>query len=164
MKKSISVLLILAMTCTLLAGCGLIEPVTDEDLIRERIDTFCTCYNNGDLDGAIDCLCAKSRNTAKASLKLAEGIGKALLGDLDLPDLGLSMSDMFGLGVGVMGEDDLLVIRITEIRISGDTAVVTGVLDMNYDFEVGEDHVKGPTGESVTIQMVKEDGDWYIKE
>lgn len=164
MKKTISILLILALTCTLLAGCGLIEPVTDEDLIRERIDTFCKCYNNGDLDGAVDCLCAKTRNTAKGALKLAEGLGGALFGELGLPDLGLSMSDLFGLGVGVMGEDDLLNIRITNIKITGDTAVVTGVMDMNYDLDVGDEHVKGPTNEAVTIKLVKEDGDWYIKE
>ena len=36
MKRTIALLLILAMCGSLLAGCGILEPLSDEDLIRSR--------------------------------------------------------------------------------------------------------------------------------
>ena len=70
---------------------------------------------------------------------------------------GVSLSDMFGLSVGTMSDDDILKIKDLTITIDSETtATAEGVMSYN-------DKMASKT-DKVTFKMVKEDGDWFIKD
>ena len=43
---------------------------SDEELIRDRMNTFLTAYNSGDLQGVLQCMDAKTRNTYQSALNI----------------------------------------------------------------------------------------------
>ena len=91
-------ILTIIMSLSLLSACSKTPPtnnnsdetnaVTDEELIRERVETFISAYNEGDMDTVLECLDAKSRNAMEAMLKLLGGIAGSYTGfEIDLKDL-----------------------------------------------------------------------------
>lgn len=120
---------------------------SDEELIRERIAAFEEAYTSGDYDGMMDCLDSQMQAATEMSMGLMDG----LMGEMTGFDLGVGMSDMFGL-VGIMG--DFADFVIDGIEIDGDNAVVTLTMNMNMYGETMSDQTALP--------MVKEKGDWYI--
>lgn len=149
------------MTCMLvvsLGGCAFIaeflksletEPKTDEQLIEERIERFAEVYNNGDYDGVLECLDTKTRNTVSAMMN----VGAAILGEFGF-DMGISLSDLFSLGVGLIGDDEILTFDIHSIDVqSANLAVV----------EVTMKSAVGNLSEAAVFTMRKEDDDWYIR-
>ena len=148
----ISMVLVLSlMTCTL-GGCELFEMFkSDEDLIHERVDAFFFALNSGDMEGAFDCMDAKSRNYYQAMIGLTESLIGGLIG-FDLP-----MADLFALTMGTTS-GDFASAQVVSIEITSETtAVVTLNMNMSDDrLDLNE------SVENVPMQMVKEQGDWYI--
>ncbi|MBQ4088635.1 MAG: zinc ribbon domain-containing protein [Clostridia bacterium] len=120
---------------------------SDEELIRDRIAAFEEAYTSGDYDGMMECMDSQMQSVTEASMGLMDG----LMGWATGVDLGVGMSDMFGL-VGIMG--DFADFIIDDIEIDGDNAVVTLTMNMNMYGET--------MSEQTALPMVKEKGDWYI--
>ena len=120
---------------------------SDEELIRERIAAFEDAYTSGDYDGMMECLDKQMQSVTEASLGLMDGLMSGMTGF----DLGIGMSDMFGI-VGIMG--DFADFIIDDIQIEGDNAVVTLTMNMNMYGETAS--------QQTALPMVKENGDWFI--
>ena len=138
-----------AVVIVIVASGGKIANIgkSDEQLIRERIAAFEEAYTSGDYDGMLECMDSEMQSITEMSMGLMDG----LMGEVAGFDLGISMTDMFGL-VGFMG--DFADFIIEDIVITGDTAMVT--LTMNMDM-YGES-----ASDTMELPMVKEKGDWYI--
>lgn len=125
---------------------------SDEELILDRIDEFVSFYNDGDLDGAIECMASKQRKKFKNEMKLIEGIGLGFgLGGFSVSG-SLDLGSMFGLGVGLT-DGDFIKIEIVEIDIydSKKANIYAYMTLMNVE-------------KPAKIQMVKEKNDWYIRD
>ena len=145
MKRSILVILAFIIT---LSGC--VVGKSDEELINDRIDTFLSAYNSGDYDEVLECFTVKMRNT----LKSATGIGDALIGGITGFDI--NMSDLFGLGAGILSDGDILTVSDMQITFQNETtANVEIVLKYNIN---GTDF-----SETTNFTMSKEKNDWLIK-
>lgn len=146
MKKVVSMLLILALFAFIFCGC---ESKSDEMMIADRMNTFLKAYNTGDLEGALACLDAKTRNTYQAALN----VGNQLIG---LTGFSADISDLFSLGIGLSGTECALMLENLTITGKSDTqAVVSATLT----YQDGQSSY----GEEVSFTLVKEDGDWYIR-
>lgn len=148
----ISMVLVLSlMTCTL-SGCELFDMFkSDEDLIHERVDAFFFALNSGDMEAAFECMDAKSRNTYQAMINLTEGIMGSLIG-FDLP-----MADLFALTIGT-SSGDFMSAQVHKIEVTSETTA-TVTLTMN----ISDDRMDlDETVEYVPMEMIKEQGDWYI--
>lgn len=121
-------------------------PPTNEELIRERIETFLQAYNTGDFDGVLECLDAKTRNVFEAWLNILGGIAGSYTGiDVDL-------SDLFTLGIST-SKGDFMGLEINSISISDNkNAVANTTMTMS--------------GQTMTIyfKMIYENGGWYIND
>ncbi len=149
MKTRITALA-LALLTVLALLCSCAAEKSDEELIRDRIDSFMKAYNSGDMDGVFESLDTKTRNATKAIFSMAEAMGGMLGMD------GVSLSDLFSLSVAVAG-DDVLDVTVSNINITdGENATVETTLSLGYGDLVSE------TDYSITFAMVKEDGDWFI--
>ena len=129
--KVLAILVVIAGI--IFAAIQLLFP-SDEDLIRDRIETFTEACNDGDIEVLIGCFDKQTRTLYDASMGIAEG----LMGEL---------MELGGLQLGGMMDVD---IEIKSIKIDDDEAEVDMVMTAN--------------GETVSdvIQMCEEDGDWYI--
>ena len=67
MKRGIA---LLAAVCMLIVICSGCLGKSDEELIRDRMNTFLTAYNSGDLQGVLQCMDAKTRNTYQSALNI----------------------------------------------------------------------------------------------
>ncbi|MBR3592838.1 MAG: zinc-ribbon domain-containing protein [Clostridia bacterium] len=118
---------------------------SDEQKIRDRLDTFSESCNDGDIEEMINCFDKKTRKTYDMSLGLVEGIFGGMTG-FDLP-----IGDMFEIfGMQEMKGSMNVQIDIESIEINGNDAVVKVTL-----YSEGE-------AEAEEIIMCKEDDDWYI--
>ena len=117
---------------------------SDEDKIRDRIDTFNTAIEEGDVRGIVGCFDKKTQSMYDAMLGITESVLGAVT-DIDLP-LG-DMIDAFGLPEGMI--DGSLTVQSIEI-VDDKTANVEVCLYYEGEEEYG------------TIVMCKEDNDWYI--
>ncbi len=154
--KVFSLLMVISLLLTFFAACKTDDsntPTTDdtvtptnEELIEERIKTFLTAYNSGDMDAVLECLDAKTRNAFQAMLNLLGGIAGSYAGfDIDL-------SDLFSLGVNTTS-GDFMGLEITSIEVINEkTAVATTNMKLS--------------GTSMTIyfDMVYENDGWYIRD
>ena len=140
----LAVVMMVVVVVVVVNGGGF-TPKTDEELIRERIEAFEQAYNDGDYDGILDCLDSGMR----AATEISMGLMDNLMGEMIGFDIG--MSDMFGLA-GLMG--DFCEIEIKNIAISGDTATVDIVMNLNM---YGES-----ASEATTLPMVKQGRKWLI--
>lgn len=118
----------------------------DRELIEDRIEEFTEAYNAGDYEEVLESLDKKTRNTYKAAMNLGESLFSGYT------RYGISGGDLFALGVGTSGFEDLLEFQMDDLSIAGDEAWAEGTL--NY----GEDKMK------IKIFFVKEGRTWYIKE
>lgn len=105
MRRVLSIVMVVCIMMISLTACFAAK--SDEELISDRIDSFMKAYNSGDMDGVLDSLSAKTRNTLSSILS----IGNSLIGNLT--GIGLSLSDMFGLGVGLQAGDLLTISDVT---------------------------------------------------
>ena len=146
-KKFISIIISVLFVVCCLFGCA--KKKTDEELIRERITSFVTVYNDGDFDGVLDCFDAKTRNTLKATFNVLGGLVGGLTG------YSFDLSDFFTLGIAMM-DGEVLAIEVDEISIDGENAVVSA--KMGYS-DIGPESI-----EIVYIILVKENDDWFIQD
>ena len=151
MKKKyriISLGLVLCLLALSLCGCQLFAPKSDEELIRERVKDFETALNTGDIDEALECLDAKSRNAYNAAFNIGESILGYFIG------FNIDMSDMFALAIGLNG-GDMYSMKVYKVSITSDTTAtvyLTATIQMYGEMET----------EDTTLDMVKEKGGWYI--
>ncbi len=138
------------MVFTVFSGC-FFEKKSDEDLIRDRINAFLKAYNSGDISAVLDCMDAKTRNEYSAIVN----IGSALLGKSGLG--GVSVSDLFALGVGGMSEGDILSVSNEEIELIDSQNARVNV-EMSYKDKVSQ------MNSGAVFTMVKEGDDWFIKD
>lgn len=146
MKKFIALFLAVLM----ISGCFISckkedEAPTDEELITERIETFLTAYNTGDMEAVLECLDAKTRNTFQAMLNLLGGLaGGAAEFDIDLADL-------FSLGVGIT-QGDFMGLEIMDIK----------VIDSSSAIATTSMRLTGAGVHTIYFEMVYENNGWYI--
>ena len=69
---------ILLLTC--FSACETEKQLTDEEWIENRITTFVTAYNDGDMDTVMSYLDAKTRNALQAMLNLLGGLADSAAG------------------------------------------------------------------------------------
>ena len=150
MKRFLALLLVIVMALGCLASCKKDDDSpealpTNEELITERIETFLTAYNTGDMDTVLECLDAKTRNAFQAMLNLIGGLAGFAAGfDIDL-------SDLFSLGVSTT-QGDFMGIEITNINvIDSSNAVATTTMDLT-----------GAGVQTIYFEMVYENNGWYI--
>lgn len=143
-----AVIILLAIIVPLLSSDGgeFTPQKTDEELIRERIDTFLTAYNDGDMEEVLNCLDAKSKNTFNALLNVMGGLAGGLTG------FSFDLRDLFSLGVAVM-DGYSLHFDISGVETNGGKAVATATMNTS------------PTEFStVYISLIYENDAWYIQD
>jgi len=150
MKRFLSLILVVVMALACVTSCEKyddIVPPTNEELIAERIETFLTAYNTGDMEAVLECLDAKTRNAFQAMLNLLGGLAGAAAGfDVDL-------SDLFSLGVSTT-QGDFMELKITDITVIDEaTATATTILNL-----------KGAGTQTIYFEMVYENNGWYIRD
>ena len=118
---------------------------SDEDKIRDRLDTFAAACNDGDIESMVECFDKKTRKYYETSIGLVEGIFGGLTG-VDLP-----IGDMFELfGMQEMGGQVNMELIVNSIQINGNTAIVNITMSESGNIETDQ------------IKMCKEDDDWFI--
>lgn len=138
------------ITVMSVAGCSVNK--TDEELINNRIESFIEAYNVGDMDGVLECLDSKTKNTFESAMNMSN----ALIGKTGF---NINLSDIFGFTVGMISEGDLLKVSKININFTSDeTADVNTVL--SYSDKTGT----GDFDEKVIISMKKEKSDWFIED
>ncbi len=140
---------VLILTC--LMSCDFIkkeEPPTNEELIEEKINTFLTAYNDGDMDTVLTCLDAKTRNAFQAMLNLLGGLAGSYAG------FDINLSDLFSLGVSTTS-GDFMELDIESIAVSIDEtrAVATTTMKMPHS-----------NAQTIYFVMVYENDGWYIND
>lgn len=150
MRRVVLLLLIFIIVISMFSACDFLVK-SDDVLIRTRIDCFLEAYNTGDMDAVLECLDAKTRNTYKSAMGLAEAFGGSFTG-LG----GITIKDIFGISVGMSSNGNILTVEIQQINIKDEhNAVVEAT--MSYT-----DKIQNFSDEAI-FTMLKEDGDWYIK-
>ncbi len=123
---------------------------SDEDLIRERIESFESDYNSGDFEAVLENFDARTRNALSAVFNM---VGFSA----DIGNLGFSADygDLFAIGTATaMGNG--LHFEIVSIEIVGDKATAHVILHDNTQASGGS--------EPGTFELVKEDNDWFIRD
>ncbi len=146
-KKSFVAFMVLSLCFSLLTSCFYFK--SDEELIESRIDRFLDAYNSGDMDEVLECLDSKTKNTFKASA----AFGNALIGKTGFD---YTLSDLFSLSIGVVSEDDILTVSDISISMVSDDKATVDVT-LSYKDKLSD------IQEKAVFTMVKEDGDWFIK-
>ncbi len=143
MRKFLSIGALLIMFCLVFSSCNIFK--SDEELIEDRISTFLSAYNAGDMEGVLECLDEKTRNMYQGMMNIAQGLGGK----------GFGVSDLFAVGVGVTSDGDLLSVDILDIQFeSEEKATVLTVLTYRDKYQEASDRT--------VFTMIKEDGDWFI--
>lgn len=142
-KKLITILIICLMCFYTMVGCTTTK--SDEELIESKINQFFKAYNSGDMDSFLECLDCKTRNTYKSAMN----IGNALIGKSGFK---IGISDLIGIAVGTMSEEDILTISQINIAIKSETEATVDVT-LAYKTEISD----------IKVTMIKEDNDWFIK-
>ena len=121
------------------------KQLTNQELIENRITTFVTAYNDGDMDAVLSCLDAKTRNAFQAMLNLLGGLAGSAAG------FNIDLSDLFSLGVSTTS-GDFMELEITEINvINSSNATVTTTMNLT-----------GAGTQTIYFVMVYENDGWYI--
>ncbi len=145
MRKFLALFLVIIMALGCFSSCKKYDKPTNEELIENRITTFVTAYNNGDMDTVLSCLDAKTRNAFQAMLNLLGGLAGSVAGfDIDL-------SDLFSLGVSTTS-GDFMKLEITDITVIDNTNA-TATTSMN---------LPGAGVQTIYFVMVYENDGWYI--
>lgn len=153
-KTAIKTIVVVAVVAGIAAGvyfCFFSK--TDVEKICDTLERFETAYEQGDLEKCLSCLDSKSRNGMKGAASLGGGIAGMLGLDLGSNAIG----SMFG--VAIASQSPKLKFDVEEINFTDDEhAVVTAILNSSGLYATKD------TSEKVTIEMVKEDSDWYMIE
>ena len=144
MKRFMALTCLFIFTLSSLTGCALFK--SDKEKIEDRIESFISAYNSGDLGDALDCLDAKTKNAFKSSMALTEALSGMS---------GFSISDLFSIGIGI-SEGDTLTVDIVDIEIEDERAMVDVIVSY-------KDSAKELKEEKAFFTMVKEKQEWYIK-
>lgn len=145
MKKILTVVLAAAIAIFLFLGIG---GKTDEEMIADRINAFARAYNSGDMEEAIGCMDAKSRNAYMAALQ----VGDAIIG---LTGFDIGMTDLFSLGIAIAEEGEAIQFTNLDIEMNSDSDA--SVRALMYLEGYGTEY-----GKKIAFHMVKENGDWYL--
>lgn len=151
MKKILSILLALVMMLTCFVSCknngeeNKTTPPTNEELIIERIETFLTAYNDGDMEVVLECLDAKTRNAFQAMLNILGGLAGNAAG------FNIDLSDLFSLGVSTTS-GDFMQLEVTDITVIN-SANATATTKM---------FLTGAGTQIIYFEMVYEHNGWYI--
>ena len=120
---------------------------SDDEKIKNRLDTYAAAYTAGDFDKMVDCFDPKTKNTMKA----IAGIGSALIG-IDVKDL---FGAVMGIGPSVMSEDTTITITVHNIDHKSKTSAEV-IISLNF----------AGTQTDGKLEMMKTGnslfGEWYI--
>lgn len=154
MKKRFlaTVFVFLAFVFFAFAGCEKFR--TDEEMIVDRIEKFEKSYNDGDYEGFLGNLATKERKQIEAVFNLFGSVMGGLSG------FSIDLSDLFSLGIA-MKEGDWLKVEIKEIKTTGST---TAIVSTSWSFTQGTLGTSFTQTSDMYFSMVKEDGDWYVKD
>ena len=148
MRRVVAVALAVLMLLTAMTACA---RKNDEQLIRERIESFVVAFNAADFEALAECLDTRNRNM------LQSVFSGALFKNITGVGLDISLNDIFGLAMGYAGDVTLIEIDVNEISVESDkkaTVSVTMTSDIDPNpFEVVE-----------ALILVKEKDDWFIKD
>ncbi len=143
--RFLSFLLAMLLLLPCLSACNKEKQPTNEELIENRITTFVTAYNDGDMEAVLECLDAKTRNAFQAMLNLLGGLAGSAAG------FNIDLSDLFSLGVGITS-DDFMQLEVTDITvIDSANAIATTTMDLT-----------GAGKQTIYFIMVYENDGWYI--
>ena len=146
MKRICSLVLIVTL---LLSGCSFFK--SDEQLMKDKINSFVTSYNSGDVEGMIDTLDSQSRQIAKSTLELSDTLISSLTG------ISVSVKDVFALCISFSDDfDTLTIVSFDDFQVGESTATVSVTV-------AGEKSGTEET-EQAEFKMKKENGDWYIND
>ncbi len=149
-KNTIILTIAAIMIAINIAGCS--ENKTDEEMIKSRVESFFEEYNAGDMEGVLECMDSKTKNTYESATNMID----ALIGKTGYS---INLSDMFGFSVGVISEGNLFEVGDMNITLTSDeTADVSTVLSYSDKTD------KGNSEEKVIISMKKEKSDWFIED
>ncbi len=129
---------------------------SDAEKIVDRLEALETAYSQGDLEACIDCFDAKSRNAIKGLGTIGSGIGGSV-GPFSFNMGGDMISALFSLGVFTQNEQ--IKFKVKRIVFSDKTSA-----KITADLWVSEDYLFNESTQTITINMIKEKGDWYIVE
>ena len=154
MRRVVAVALAVLMLLTAMTACA---RKSDEQLIRERIESFVVAYNAADFEALAECLDTRNRKMLQSVFSIADSVGGALFKNITGVGLDISLNDIFGLAMGYAGDVTLIEIDVNEISVESDkkaTVSVTMTSDIDPNpFEVVE-----------ALILVKEKDDWFIKD
>ena len=117
-------------------------------MIAERFETFEKAYMSGDISACLECLSTNSRNYYKALGDLGGSVN-AKAGAFNFNFGSDTLSALFALGVAK--QDSPIKFKITKIQYTAELLS-------------GSDIEKGSSGDFGTVEMVKENGDWYMED
>ena len=145
--KYIKAFVIIVCTLSILAGCG--GTYNDDKMIEQCIDDFVYAVNVGDIDGALMCVDKRSQRILDTAINISDGLIASAVG------VGISMTDIFGLGMNLIADGDIFDIRDMNIEYTSDnTARVSCTLEYDYKEKT--------ESEKITIYMLYEDDIWVI--
>lgn len=154
MRRVVAVALAVLMLLTAMTACA---RKSDEQLIRERIESFVVAFNAADFEALAECLDTRNRNTLQSVFSFADSVGGALFKNITGVGLDISLNDIFGLAMGYAGDVTLIEIDVNEISVESDkkaTASVTMTSDIDPN----------PFENVEALILVKEKNDWFIKD
>lgn len=150
MNCGLRIIVVTFIVLLISSGCNTFK--TDEEIIEERINTFLSAYNSGDYEETLDCLSPKMKNTMKGMT----GLGETLLGGIT--GFNFNMSDLFGLGSGILSQGDVLTISNAKLNFESETkATVECSLTFNNDL------LGNKITQKSSFIMSKENNDWFIE-
>lgn len=143
--------LVMLLSCLVACDLGEATKPSDETLIKKRITSFVSAYNDGDLEAVIACLDRGTRTELEAWINILKGVTGKLVG------ISFNLSDLFAIGAGLSGsmsgDDEILKVQIREIKIAQD-----GTAEANAILKSGKETL------AVCFQMEysEEEEGWFI--
>lgn len=144
MKRILLFLLTIGIIASVLCACK-----SDEAMIEDRMNTFVSAFNSGDMEAVLECFDAKTRNAYKAIFSIGDGL-------IGMTGFEVGLSDLFGLSVGLVSEGELLQVEDLQITINSESSRATVTGSLCYS------DVANSYDQTIQLTMVKENGDWFI--
>ncbi|MFR8010430.1 MAG: zinc ribbon domain-containing protein [Clostridia bacterium] len=144
------VALILAAVVIVGGVIAVVAIPSDEEQIVGRLNDFAASYNEGDLDGMIDCLTPEDQQAMESAMQMGSLLGSELFGlNTDVQEI---LGTVMGFSQSTPGLQTTMYIKVYEISIPSDTRASADIA-MCY----------GGIEDRGSISMQKVDGTWYIK-
>ena len=154
MRRVVAFALAVLMLLTAMTACA---RKSDEQLIRERIESFVVAFNAADFEALAECLDTRNRNTLQSVFSIADSVGGALFKNITGVGLDISLNDIFGLAMGYVGDVTLIEIDVNEITLESKNRASVSVT-MTSDID------PNPFEDVEALILVKEKDDWFIKD